>query len=77
VATKWRRNGDEMATGWRRNGDGMATKWRQNGDKMAMGRGIGGVYAIPLGMERSVEKHPYHRTRHSVGMPPKYLWTHS
>ncbi|MDR2814036.1 MAG: hypothetical protein LBB79_05215, partial [Prevotellaceae bacterium] len=33
--------------------------------------------AIPLGMERSVENHPHHRTRHSVGMSPKYLWAHS
>jgi hypothetical protein len=45
---------------------GMTAGWRRNGDKMAMGRGIGGVYAIPLGMERSVEKHPHHQTRHSV-----------
>jgi hypothetical protein len=77
TATKWRQNGDETATKWRRDGDKMATKRRRNGDGMAMGRGIGGVYAIPLGMERSVEKRPCHQTRHSVGMAPKYFWTHS
>jgi hypothetical protein len=38
---------------------------------------LAALNAIPLGMERSVEKHPYHQTRHSVGMPPKYFWTHS
>jgi hypothetical protein len=55
-----------------RDDDGTTTgRWDSIGD------GIGGVNAIPLGMERSVENHPHHQTRHSVGMTPERVWAHS
>jgi hypothetical protein len=72
MAAGWRRNGDETATKRRRGGDETAVEQRRNGDGV-----LAALNAIPLGMERSVEKHPHHRNRHSVGMPPEYLWTHS
>ncbi|MDR2813770.1 MAG: hypothetical protein LBB79_03830 [Prevotellaceae bacterium] len=51
---------------------GGGTERRREG-----GTALAALTAIPLGMERSVEKHPCHQTRHSVGMSPEYFWTHS
>ncbi|MDR2813798.1 MAG: hypothetical protein LBB79_03975 [Prevotellaceae bacterium] len=67
-----------MTAGWNdggNGGSGAAVGAERRRD--SIGGGIGGVNAIPLGMERSVEKHPCHQTRHSVGMTPERVWTHS
>jgi hypothetical protein len=56
-----------------RNDGGAERQERDGGGGIA----LAALNAIPLGMERSVENHPCHQPRHSVGMPPKYLWAHS